>query len=85
MRLDALSSVFVMMLLFLSISLVQSEFCKIFVFKNFVLMFFSISLIIALNLDPPLVGLALTYSLSLNGMFQYCIRQSAEVENYVSF
>ena len=34
--------------------------------------------------DPGLVGLALTYAISLSGMFQYCVRQSAEVENIVS-
>ena len=35
-------------------------------------------------LDTALVGLALTYVVSLSGMLQYCIRQSAEVENLVS-
>lgn len=36
------------------------------------------------GLSPSLVGLALAYSISLSGMFQYCMRQSAEVENLVS-
>ena len=34
--------------------------------------------------NAGLIGLALTYAVSLNGMFQYCVRQSAEVENLVS-
>lgn len=33
--------------------------------------------------NAALIGLALTYAVSLNGMFQYCVRQSAEVENLV--
>ena len=35
------------------------------------------------ELNAGLVGLALTYTISLAGMFQYCVRQSAEVENTV--
>ncbi len=35
-------------------------------------------------LNAGLVGLGLTYTLSLAGMFQYCVRLSAEVENVVS-
>ena len=37
-----------------------------------------------LDLDPGLVGLSLAYSITLTGMFQYCVRVSAEVENLVS-
>eukprot|EP00897_Mesotaenium_endlicherianum_P000565 jgi/Mesen1/10509/ME000083S10014 len=33
------------------------------------------------QLSPSLVGLALTYMLQLSGMFQWAVRQSAEVEN----
>ena len=36
------------------------------------------------QLDPALLGLGLTYTISLAGMFQYCVRQSTEVENIVS-
>ncbi|XP_062958201.1 ATP-binding cassette sub-family C member 4 isoform X2 [Cynocephalus volans] len=39
------------------------------------------SLILAKTLDAGQVGLALSYALTLMGMFQWCIRQSAEVEN----
>ena len=36
------------------------------------------------DLNAGLVGLGLTYAVSLAGMFQYCVRLSAEVENVVS-
>ena len=36
------------------------------------------------DLNAGVVGLALAYAISLNSMFQYCVRQSAEVENLVS-
>lgn len=38
-----------------------------------------------LALDAGQVGLALSYALTLMGMFQWCVRQSAEVENMVMF
>lgn len=38
-----------------------------------------------LALDAGQVGLALSYALTLVGMFQWCIRQSTEVENMVMF
>ena len=37
------------------------------------------------EIDIGLIGLALTYSISLAGMFQYGVRMSTEVENLVSF
>jgi ATP-binding cassette subfamily C (CFTR/MRP) protein 4 len=40
-----------------------------------------ISIPLAGSINPGLIGLALSYALTLNGMFQYCIRQSAEVES----
>lgn len=36
------------------------------------------------DLDPALLSLGLTYTISLAATFQYCIAQSAEVENIVS-
>ncbi|XP_054557204.1 ATP-binding cassette sub-family C member 4 isoform X2 [Talpa occidentalis] len=39
------------------------------------------SLILVKTLDAGQVGLALSYALTLMGMFQWCVRQSAEVEN----
>lgn len=38
---------------------------------------------VALNAGQ--VGLALSYALTLMGTFQWCVRQSAEVENMVMF
>lgn len=35
------------------------------------------------ELDPGSVGLTLSYAMTLNGMFQWGVRQSAEVENMV--
>lgn len=36
------------------------------------------------ELDPGSVGLALSYAMTLTGMFQWGVRQSAEIENMVS-
>lgn len=38
-----------------------------------------------LAMDAGQVGLALSYALTLMGMFQWCVRQSTEVENMVMF
>lgn len=35
------------------------------------------------ELDPGAVGLALSYAMTLTGMFQWGVRQSAEIENMV--
>ncbi len=40
-------------------------------------------LLLRLELDAGSVGLALSYSVTLMGMFQWGVRQSAEVENMV--
>lgn len=42
-----------------------------------------LSVPLASTLNAGLVGLGLTYTVSLAGMFQYCVRLSAEVENVV--
>ena len=39
---------------------------------------------VLLGLDPGLVGLSIAYTITLTGMFQYCVCVSAEVENLVS-
>ena len=36
------------------------------------------------EVDPGLVGLALTYTVAIASIFQWCIQQSAEVETIVS-
>ena len=38
-----------------------------------------------LDLTPGQVGMVLSLALTLTGMFQWCIRQSIEVENLVMF
>lgn len=35
-------------------------------------------------LDAGIIGLGLAYTISLAGVLQFCVRQSAEVENIVS-
>lgn len=35
------------------------------------------------ELEPGAVGLALSYAVTLTGMFQWGVRQSAEIENMV--
>ncbi|XP_070538062.1 ATP-binding cassette sub-family C member 4-like isoform X3 [Ptychodera flava] len=42
------------------------------------------SIFAADRLNAGLVGLSLTYALTLMGMFQWCVRQSAEVENQMT-
>ena len=44
----------------------------------------AILLILHTGIDPALAGLALTYSITLTGLFQYSVTQSAEVESLVS-
>ena len=36
-----------------------------------------------IGLDAGLVGLVLTYSISLTGIFQFCVRKSTELETMV--
>ena len=36
------------------------------------------------SVDAGLIGLAIMYSIQLSGTFQYCIRQSAQVENQMT-
>lgn len=74
MRVDAISSIFVGSVAFISIPLANSNILN-----------YSLHCIhyLLLGISPGLIGLALSYAISLNGMFQFCIRQSAEVESYV--
>ena len=39
--------------------------------------------IVLSDIDAGIVGLCLTYAVLLTGQFQWCVRQSAEVENQV--
>ena len=40
---------------------------------------------IAVTNDLSIIGLGLTYVISLSGLFQYVVRQSAEIEDLVSY
>lgn len=50
--------------------------------------FLSVTTLVAAGLkgsiDPGLVAFALLYSLSLNGSFQWAVRESAEAETYMT-
>ena len=45
--------------------------------------FFSVAL--STTLSTGLLGLGLTYTVSLAGMFQYCVMLGTQVENMVSY
>ena len=34
-------------------------------------------------MDPNIASVSITYALTLSGLFQFCVRQSAEAENLV--
>ena len=74
MRIDIISALFIAIVAFASIPLTSSK--ALLITLHIVILF-----VAALN--AGLVGLALTYAISLNGTFQYCVRQSAEVESLV--
>eukprot|EP01062_Namystynia_karyoxenos_P055987 TRINITY_DN4697_c1_g2_i4.p1 TRINITY_DN4697_c1_g2~~TRINITY_DN4697_c1_g2_i4.p1 ORF type:complete len:1320 (+),score=449.60 TRINITY_DN4697_c1_g2_i4:128-3961(+) len=44
----------------------------------------SLALILRRDVDPGLFGLAVAYALSLSGMLQYMVRQSAQVETFMT-
>ena len=48
------------------------------------IMRYGLNVAVVLDLDAGIVGLGLAYTISLAGILQYCVRQSAEVENIVS-
>lgn len=75
MRIDFISSLFVISVTMISVPLAGSE-----LYINLTQYFLQLTV----GLNPGLVGLALTYAISLNGMFQFCVRQSAEVESLVN-
>ena len=82
MRMDFLVGVFIAVVAFTFLSLSSSEFSagttimsELYILK---LRSFFLS-----ALNAGLAGLSLVYSLALTDLFQYCVRQSAEVENVV--
>ena len=78
MRVDAICAVFIALVAFVSIPLSDSKLWSVNSCSRCFRVHFSV-------LNPGFVGLALTYALSLTGLFQYCVRQSAEVESLVCF
>ena len=78
MRIDALTAILLATVVFSSIPLASSESLKDVLDMSDVLYYFPIAL------DPGLVGLSLTYMVSLSSMFRFCVRTSADVENTVS-
>ena len=95
MRLDTLSTLFLATVAFISIPLASRKppghtLCLfpviryLFIFPLPLLLLLPSLLFLSLTeLNAGLVGLGLTYTVSLAGMFQYSVRQSAEVENTV--
>ena len=79
MRIDGLMAILLAAVAFSSIPLASSEYIIIHMYKMSCMRLFMLA-----ALDPGLVGLALTYTVSLSGMFQFCVRLSADVENTVS-
>ena len=57
----------------------QPQFYNMYIHKVLVFLFCSV----ISGLDPALLGLALTYAVTLGDLLQYTARQSAEVENLV--
>ena len=77
MRIGTISSLFITIVAFASVPLASSKYTIHHCF-TFIESFFA-------GLNAGLIGLALTYAISLNLAFQFCIRQSAEVESFVCY
>ena len=80
-----LNAIFVTTVVFVSLPLASSEcqfkYCCSNIYNSQIS---NIVLCLLADLDPALVGLSLAYVLSLAGVLQYVVRQSAEVESLVS-
>ena len=79
MRIDLFAAIFVAIVAFASVPLASGMVFKILWFPSQYLT----NIIILSELNAGLIGLSLTYSVSLSGIVQFCLRQSAEVENVV--
>lgn len=79
MRIDILSVAFLAAVAFISIPLASGKYnVNVRTRLNVLLLY------VHIELNAGLVGLSLTYTVSLADMLQYTIRLSAEVENTVS-
>lgn len=82
LRADIVSTAFLALFAFSAVGLSRGEYCCVGVCLCMRCCYSSD--LISSEFDPTLLGLALVYSLVLNNVLQYVIRQSAEVENIVS-
>ena len=84
MRIDLITSLYLGVVVFISIPLAQSK-CVLYAVIVLNMIFFLSFLFMSFSaLDAGVIGLALAYTISLAGILQFCVRQSAEVENIVS-
>lgn len=74
MRIGIIGTLFLTMVIFSSVALAESEHynnCKLFPYSS-------------IGLDPALVGLSITYAITLIDTTQIFIRTNSELENLVS-
>ncbi len=76
LRIDTICVLFIGLIAFVCIALVDGMCCNFTDYKKL--------LPFEIVFDSGLIALALTYTTSLTGLFQYCVRESAEVESLVS-
>ena len=79
-----LNAVFLTVVVFVSLPLKTSKH-EIMILEYVINVYIYTGTPLVSGLNPALVGLSLTYIISLAGMLQYVVRQSAEVESIVSF
>ena len=77
MRIDILNAIFLTVVVFVSVPLAMSK-------PRACHSWNMICTPLVSGLNPALVGLSLTYIISLAGLLQYAVRQSTEVESIVS-
>jgi len=83
LRLDSLSNLLLLATIAVSVPLVAHT--SKFQLSNSDLLFMNQLLFFRVDaeLNPSLLGLGLTYIVTLANMFQFCVRQSAELESQV--
>ena len=89
LRIDMITAFYLGAVAFISVPLAESKSVLNIKMEYFILVTslstpFSHSIGISSALDAGVVGLGLAYTISLAGILQFCVRQSAEVENIVS-
>jgi len=76
LRLDMFGTILITFVAFTSIPLADGNLIAI-------LLYFALTCILFVVLDPAFIGLSLAYTVSLSGLLQYTVRLSAEVEHLV--